>query len=262
MPFTTNSLKAGSYRANLLSRLALGGCVTLLFLLCLGDTLSAQAEAPPQPARIPAEQQLSLPQTSAQASSPVLRGTDSRLPAWYPQKPEALLVSFVVGTSMFIVMTLIGTLIVFQRNLNQIKAGLPEASPEESGLEVDESTASRMSALVKTTDQELSDLDEAIESCLHSLQQTQETGENGASANGNGDQALADLNGTIQEQQRQIAQYLQLVSLQNKKLSTYHRENLKVRSMLRRVAVPKVRSESAPFLELRRPSGGLRIRPA
>jgi len=178
-------------------------------------------------------------------------------------EPEALIVSFVVGTSMFIVLTLVGTLIVFQRNLNQIRSRLPETASKESNLQTDESSASEMSGLIRTADQELSELDKAIESCLHSLRKPQDSKvsrNSEARENGNGD--FAQLTSTIQQQQQQIVQYLELIALQNKKLNSYHRENLKVRSLIQRRSVSPVQSNFTPYYQPRQPSSGLSIRPA
>jgi Na+/phosphate symporter len=178
-------------------------------------------------------------------------------------EPEALFVSFVVGTSMFIVLTLVGTLIVFQRNLNQLRSRLPETPSKESELETDESSASEMLGLIRTADQEVSELDKAIESCLHSLRKPQNSrASRNSEAIENGNEDFAQLTSTIQQQQQQIVQYLELIALQNKKLNSYHRENLKVRSLIQRHSVSLDQINFTPYYKPRQPSSGLRIRPA
>jgi hypothetical protein len=179
--------------------------------------------------------------------------------SWLPEKPEALLVSFVVGTSMFIVLSLAGTLIVFQRNLNQIRTKLPEAISDNSDLGLDESTASEMSDLIKTTDNDLNDLDEAIEGCLQALRQPNEHQEE-SSENGGGD--MAYLATTIHRQQQQITHYLELLSLQHKKLNAYQRENLRVRRMMTGLSVAPVQNHITFPYRPRRHSAGLSIKPA
>jgi hypothetical protein len=178
---------------------------------------------------------------------------------WVGEEPGALLVSLVVGTSIFVVLSLTGTLIIFQRNLNQIRSRLPEVISDDFSIEVDESIASQMSELIRTSDYELSKLDEASQECLEALRVPHESNE-GTSENGDDD--VAGPATTVSQQQRQIVQCLQLISLQHKKLNAYHRENLMVRNMIKRLSASPVQSSSTPAYELRQQSAGLSIKPA
>jgi len=188
---------------------------------------------------------------SARASS---RPSQEQTPG---SQPSALLISFIVGTSFFVVLTLAGSWVAFKKTVHRENGGLSTGTSEN--LEIQDSTSARreMSELIENTEQELSELDQAIEACLLSLSQSRDPEIKQSSRADS-----VELKEMIRRQQRQIVQYLELISLQNKKLNTYHRENLKVRNLIRRLPVFSPPPYVTSSRELRRPGSGLTIRPA
>jgi hypothetical protein len=176
---------------------------------------------------------------------------------WVPRKPEALLVSFVVGVSMFIVLSLIGALILFQRNLSQLKSKLPPEEDTIEELRLQPSLSLEVSDLTKATEAEIRDLDTAIDRCLQTLRKTADPN------TGPGKTIEEDeLAGTVRRQQQQILHYLELISLQNRKLKTYHRETESVRNMIRKLSsTPHVRNVPSSY-DLAAQAGKLSILPA
>ena len=172
---------------------------------------------------------------------------------WVPKKPQALLVSFVVGVSLFIVLTLIGTLILFQRNLSQIESKLPPDQETMTEVQIP-AVAGEVAVLAEATEKDIKDLDKSIDECLQSLRETAVPSNGDASD----DSELAE---TVQRQQQQILQYLELIALQNQKLKTYHRETESVRSMVRKLSSGPTSQRTIPSSYSIQP-GKLSILPA
>ena len=163
--------------------------------------------------------------------------------AWLPEEPSALLVSFAVGTSLFLIVALLGTLIVFQKNLNQIRSRLPEMALIESDVHVSDSTTSEMSTLLGSCRHEVNKLDEAIEGCLEALRNS-------------------DPSEGARSDPQPLVQCLELISLQNKRLNAFHQENRMAWNLISRWDSPPVQTSFTPARQLRRESTGLSIKPA